>query len=63
MKVKYIGSTIEQVRWGSYDNPEGLLEIGKVYQVLHKEVHAWHTKLTLKEFPKLKFNSVSFEEI
>ena len=63
MKVKYIGATIDQIRWGSNDDPRELLNLDQTYEVLEKEVHSWHTKLTLKEFPKLKFNSVCFEEI
>jgi len=63
MKVKYIGSNIEQARWGNNNDPYGLLNLNQIYEVLDKEVHSWHTKLILKEFPKLKFNSVCFEEV
>jgi hypothetical protein len=66
MKVKYLGATIEQMRWGNdgedLDRYE-LLEIGETYEILNKEVHSWHTKLTLTQYPEFKFNSVCFEEI
>ena len=60
MKVRYVSSTIEQVNWGSNDNPESVLVRGKYYDLLREEVHSWHTKYVLKDFPDLKFNSVSF---
>jgi hypothetical protein len=63
MKVKYLGATDEQVMWGSNDDPRLYLEIGQIYEVYNKEVHSWHTKLILANYTKLKFNSVSFEEI
>jgi hypothetical protein len=64
MKLKYIGVSDEQVQWGRNDDPrDSFLEIGKTYELLDKEVHSWHTKFILKEFPDKKFNSVSFEEI
>lgn len=63
MKVKFIGSSVEQVNWGSNDNPDGILEVGKTYEVWNIEVHSWHTKIILTKFPHLKFNSVCFEEI
>lgn len=60
MKVKYIGATDEQVKWGGNDDPRGLLIEGDIYEVAKEEVHSWHTKLYLTEFPSKKFNSVSF---
>lgn len=62
-KVRYIGTCDEQVKWGSNDDPRGLLTEGDVYTVNSVEVHSWHTKITLREFPELKFNCVSFEEV
>jgi hypothetical protein len=62
MKVKYIGSTKEQVSWGGNDDPARYLKIGKSYELLDKEVHSWHTKYRLKEFSAKRFNSVSFVE-
>lgn len=61
MRVKYTGATDEQVRWGCNDDPRGLLVENQEYELLTQEVHSWHTKYILKEFPNKKFNSVSFE--
>lgn len=63
MKVRFDGSCIEQVRWGENDDPSDLLTIGEVYEVLNKEVHSWHTKIILVDFPEKKFNSCSFTTI
>lgn len=63
VSVKYVGCTDEQVRFGGCSDPRGLLDEGKLYLVEHKEVHNWHTKLYLKGFESLGFNSVCFEEI
>jgi len=63
MKVKYIGASDAQVNYGSNDDPRGLLKEGKIYTIQRKEVHSYHTKYILKEFPDKKFNSVSFEEV
>ena len=40
-----------------------LLTIGKEYTVTDIEVHSWHTRVILEEFPNTEFNSVLFEEI
>ena len=64
MKVKYKGdvaSSNEVVNWGGNDDPRGLLTEGKEYEVLERDVHNWHTKLILADYPTLRFNSVSFE--
>jgi len=50
----------EAVKWGSNDDPVGLLEPGKKYVIENIEVHSWHTKIFLQEFPGKKFNSVHF---
>ena len=39
-----------------------LLEVGKKYIVVNVDVHSWHTKVELEEFPNIVFNSVCFEE-
>lgn len=62
MKIKYTGCTDEQVRWGGNDDPRGVLKEGEVYTLKDKEVHSWHTKITLEEVPG-RFNSVCFEEV
>ena len=60
-KVTYIGATEEQINWGGNDDPREILEIDKQYTVDHKEIHSWHTKIYLVEFPEHKFNSICFE--
>ncbi|MBP2635530.1 MAG: hypothetical protein H6Q72_1437 [Firmicutes bacterium] len=60
-KVKYIGASDEQVRWGNNDDPRGLLNEGELYTVEREEVHSYHTKYHLKEFPGKRFNSVCFD--
>ena len=61
-KVKFLGCDEEQVRWGSNDNPKGILFEGDVYYVERVEIHSWHTKLYLRGFQG-KFNSVCFEKL
>ena len=63
MKLRYTGATTQQVRWANHDDPRGLLVKGEVYEVIRREVHSWHTKVYLVDFPKLGFNSVMFEEV
>jgi len=60
--VRYLGSVEEQVRWGSNDNPKGLLFEGDIYYVERVEIHSWHTKLHLRGV-RGKFNSVCFERV
>ena len=62
MKVKYIGASDEQVKWGSNDDPRGTLTEGEAYEVKTWKTHTQHTKITLLDYPDLKFNSVCFEE-
>ena len=62
-KVKYIGSSDAQVRWGCNDDPTGFLTECIEYVVDKVEVHSFHTKVILKEFPDKKFNSCSFEVV
>jgi hypothetical protein len=61
-KVIYTGSSDDQVRWGSNDDPTKVLITGDTYQIEKVEVHSWHTKLHLRGI-KGKFNSVSFEKL
>jgi hypothetical protein len=65
MRMKYLGDeTASQtvVNWGGNDDPKGLLVEGQYYEVEKVDVHSWHTKVILKDFPNKRFNSVSFEE-
>jgi len=50
----------DQIRWGSNDDPNNLVEIGKTYILESVDVHSWHTKITLEGI-KGRFNSVNFE--
>lgn len=60
--VQYIEHpSIEQIKWGGNDDPRELLEVGVFYEVILIEEHSMHTKITLKDFPCYKFNSVSFK--
>ena len=63
IKVMFVGATDDQVKWGANDDPRTLLTLGAIYTVGKKEIHSFHTKLELVEFPGKKFNSVSFVEI
>ena len=60
--VKFLGCSIEQIRWGNNDDPNGLLFIGDRYYVEHVYVHSQHTKIELRGI-KGKFNSVCFEVV
>jgi hypothetical protein len=40
-----------------------LLTVGKEYTLIDVEVHSWHTRVTLEEFPGMQFNSILFEEV
>jgi len=60
MKVKYLGTTADQIGWGGNDDPSKLLEVGSIYEVAETEVHDWHTKISLVGITG-KFNDASFE--
>ena len=53
----------EQISWGGHVDPKGLLVKGKTYDLDRYEVHSYHTKTFLKEFPGKSFNSVWFEAV
>jgi len=42
------------------ENVKKYLTLGDIYTVAFTEVHSWHTKVFLKEFPGIDFNSVQF---
>jgi hypothetical protein len=62
-KVKYTGCTDAQVKFAAHDDPRDVLEVDGIYTILKTEVHSWHTKVILQEFPTYKFNSVCFEDV
>lgn len=59
MKIRYIGATDAQVKWGNNKDPREVLVEGDLYEVDNVEVHSWHTKVALKGIEGW-FNSVSF---
>jgi hypothetical protein len=61
-KAKYVyPGDIDVVNWGSNDDPKDYLVEGQEYEIEELEVHSYHTKVYLTEFPGKKFNSVHFE--
>lgn len=62
-KVKFIGTTNDQVNWCGHDDPRKYLIKGKEYTISKIEVHSWHTRVYLKEYPGKHFNLLSFEVI
>jgi len=61
-KVKFIGCSESQIRWGTNDDPKDKLIIEEIYIIDEVEIHSWHTKVELVGI-KGSFNSVCFEEI
>ena len=61
MKVKF--TCKEPVTWGVSKTNASLLKFGEIYDVERIEEHSWHTKVFLKEFPDVEFNSVWFDEV
>lgn len=59
-KIWFKEASDEQVRWGGNDDPRTLLRNDIKYTVKDFEVHSWHSKVILEEFPDKKFNSVHF---
>ena len=62
-QVRYLGASTHQVRWGGNDDPRNRLVQGTVYTVKRTEVHSWHTKIELEEWPGKVFNDASFEYV
>ena len=61
-KVRCINHSKCVMNWGSNDSPEDLI-IGDIYTVDHTEIHSYHTKVFLKEFPGKKFGTGHFEGV
>ena len=53
----------DSINWGGHDDPRGLLVPGVAYEVEWVEVHSYHTKIHLKDFPNAVFNSVWFPDL
>ena len=60
--VKFIGSSQDQVNWGSNTDPDGILNNDTTYEISNVEVHSWHTKIELVGI-KGEFNSASFDYV
>jgi hypothetical protein len=58
--VRFIGCSREQIMWGNNDDPNNILEVGKVYKIETVDVRSQHTKLTLEGIPG-RYNSVCFD--
>ena len=59
--VKFTGCIKSQVKFGSNDDPNEDLILGARYEIERFEIHSWHSKVYLKQFPNKKYNSVCFE--
>lgn len=59
--VIYEGCVDSQVDYGGHDDPRGILEIGKEYELEEVIVHSCSTDIKLKDIDGL-FNSVCFLE-
>jgi len=62
-RVKFIGATDAQVRWGDNDDPRGILDETRVYEVVKIDMNAWNTRIKLVGFPDYWFNVKCFEEV
>ena len=62
--VKFTDRVIDaQIKWGNHTDPRDLLDPTGIYIVDCTEIHSWHTKLFLQEFPGKSFNCAWFEEV
>lgn len=48
--------------WG-FSGTGYLLTVGMEYTLVNTKVYGWHTRVELKEFPNVQFNSILFKEI
>ena len=58
--------TEDSIKNGYYyveEHAREFLKVGETYTIKKTIVYGWYTDVHLKEFPKEKFNSVSFEDI
>ena len=61
-KVKYIGCTEPQKKWGNHTGDFNKLVKYNIYTIIKTEIHSWHTTVFLLE-AKGSFNSVCFYEV
>ena len=47
MKLKYVAESVSkaQINWGGNDDPTGLLEVGKEYEVAYADVRSQSTRI------------------
>lgn len=60
-KVEFEGIDNERAMICAGKNPQGVLTVGKEYEIYDYDVGGWSTIIYLKEFPNISFNSVFFE--
>ena len=60
-RVKFICKN--PITWGVPEENAVHLKIGEIYTIERAEIHSWHTKIFLKEIPRIEFNSVWFDEV
>ena len=64
MKVKFTECSDDQVKFAGGSDPREYLVLDKIYEVVRKEVHSWHTiYYIMVDGVGLPFNSVCFCEI
>jgi hypothetical protein len=61
-KIRFVGCSEDQVKWGNHSGNPKSLTIGAVYTIKSIEEHTWHTKIFLIE-KNGSFNTVCFEEV
>ena len=64
-KVVFVETDVSQaqISYGNHSDPCGVLEVGKIYTIQKTDVRSGHTKVYLKEFQGMSFNSVWFRDI
>jgi len=61
-KVKFIGCSKEQIKWGNNEDPNSILKLNEIYEIQNVDTRSQHTKLTLVGITGI-FNSVCFERV
>jgi len=61
-KVRYVGCTDAQMKFGGCNDPRPALMVEAIYSVEKQEVHSWYTKVKLKGIRGM-FNSVCFKQV
>lgn len=61
--VRFVAADDGQVRLGGNDDPRKYLRLNGVYEVVKRDVHHWHTRVTLAGYPEQRFNAVHFDPL